>query len=321
MGKEAYFDMRAIGAVCTALWLACVWGMLRLLRRAPVMVRITAAAASLAVLTDVLYVAYFQSFYADCAAMIFLFSTCLLDWRAAQTHSTSWILSFAASAILLILWKLPYIMLVPWLFIFAVFLWWRSRSVAWMLTAALPMIPVGITVSSLPVNYIKPGTFNVIFTRLVPTAKDPVAVLAEFGFPPEAVQNSGEYVYTATTPFNDERWRARNAGSLTSQRLIAFYARHPVWMVYNLWEDLERNASRMRFRGNYRREDGQPPDRIAPSRLGWSNLRSFLLRKMRWRMPLFYLAILIGGASWALRGPSPGRRSAADFVSPLRECP
>jgi hypothetical protein len=49
VGIEAHFDIRVLGAVCAAMWMACAWGMLRLLTGAPAAVKITAGVTCLAV--------------------------------------------------------------------------------------------------------------------------------------------------------------------------------------------------------------------------------------------------------------------------------
>lgn len=301
LGKESHFDIRVLGGVCATLWLICIWSVLRLLRNAPTLVKGTAAALAVVVFTDVLFVAYFHSFYGDCAAMIFLFSTCVCAWRAAQHPSRTRILAFAASAALLVWSKGPHALIAPWLIAFAAFWWWRSRMAAWAWSAAIMAIVTGASLASVPAGYGAGTTFNVIFTRLVPTTSDPVRVLAAFGLPPEAATYSGEHVYTPTTPFKDEAWRARYAASLTPQRLLLFYVRNPGPAIDSLWKDLIASAN-MRVFAYYRHPGGRQPNRPARSLLGWSDLRSFLIRSVPFHLPLFYAAILIAGFWLAWRG-------------------
>jgi hypothetical protein len=301
---ESHFDIRAVGAVCTVAWLSCLWGVLRLLRSAPALVKGVAAGLAVIVLTDVLYIAYFNSFYGDCAAMIFLFATCLTAWRAARRPAPAAILGFAATACLLVWSKGPHILIAPWLIGFACFWWWRSHVRAWGLSAALVLLATVTSLWSVPKDYAAGTTFNVIFARLVPTAAAPTQVLAAFGLPPEAVRYAGEYVYTATTPYNEPGWRARYADSLAPQRLALFYVRNPGVTFRSLWHDL-RASSNMRIFAYYRTKGRRQPDRPVRSLGGWSDLRAWLLRSAPWHMPLFYTGILIGGAVLTIRGRRP----------------
>lgn len=307
VGRESSFDLRAVGVVCTILWLACAWAVLRLIRNAPSRVRIAAAIICVVVLTDVLYVAYFQSLYGDAAAILFLFGCCVLAWRATQARSNLLVLAFAATAALLIWSKGPHVLIAPWLVAFACFWWWRTGLQGWGWGAALLVAATASSLWSTPSDYGTATTFNVIFARLLPEAQDPVPVLAEFDLPPDAAKYKGEYVYTPTTPFKDVEWRTRHAASLTPERLVCFYARHPGWMVQNLWSDLVDSAD-MHYFIRYRREDGQPADRSAPSLLGWSSFRSLLLRWVPWHLPLFYAAVFIAGIALVWRGTESWQR-------------
>jgi hypothetical protein len=301
VGKESHFDIRALGAVCMALWLICTWAMLRLLRGAPVPVRIAAGALALVVLTDVLFVAYFHSFYGDLAAMIFLFGTVVLAWHAALRPASATVLTFAASATLLVWSKGPHALIAPWLIAFAIFSWWRGRAAAWLWSAAILVMATALSLAAVPPGYETGTTFNVIFTRLVKDSPDPVRVLAAFDLPPEAVKYSGEYVYTPTTPYKDEAWRARYAGSLTPQRLLLFYFKNPGTAIASLWRDLTDSAN-MRIFAYYRHPLTDQPNRPVRSLLRWSDLRSLLIRYVPFHVPLFYAAILIAGGWWAWRG-------------------
>lgn len=302
--EESHFDIRALGMVCTAAWLICIWAVLRLMKNAPTLVKVTGAALAVIVFTDVLYVAYFHSFYGDCAAMIFLFSTCVIAWRAAPSRSRMWVLAFAASASLLVWSKGPHVLMAPWLIAFAVFWWWRSRLHAWALSAAIVLLAAAGSLWCVPADYAAGTTFNVIFARLLPAAKDPAHVLTAFGLPAEASRYAGEYVYTATAPYNDRTWRTRYAASLTPRRLALFYVSNPGVTFKNLWQDLVASAN-MRIFAYYEQEGRRQPDRPTRSLLGWSNLRSLLLRSVPWHMPLFYAAILIVGTALAWRGTRP----------------
>jgi hypothetical protein len=312
VGRESTFDIRALGAVCSVLWLMGIWGLLRLLRPAPAPVRIAAAVIAVVVLTDVFFVAYFHSFYGDCAAMIFLFATCLGAWRAAQRPTWISILAFAAGGCLLVWSKGPHALVAPWLVAFAAWGWWRSGAAAWIWSAAIIAAATAASLTAVPAGYGAATTFNVVFNRLVPTAADPVPVLAEFDLPPEAAKYSGEYVYTPTTPFNDPSWRARYDASLTPRRLLRFYARNPEAAVDSLWWDLKQSAH-MRLFAYYLNRSGERTKRPVRPLLGWSDLRSFLIRSAPLHLPLFYAAVLAGG--WFIwRGPAPWQRMGGALV-------
>ena len=309
-GSESSFDIRVLGAVCAAIWLACIWFALRLLRPAPTAVRLTAAVLLVLIFTDVLYIAYFHSFYGDCAAMILLFVTCLLAWRAAESPSPARILAFAASSSLLVWSKGPHVLIAPWLIALSLFWWWRGGGRAWLASAAIVLVASAGSLAVVPKGYASGTTFNVIFARLLPTSPDPVRVLAAFDLPPEAAVFAGEYVYTATNPYRDPAWRARYEGSLTAQRLALFYLRNPAAASHSLWRDLTGSA-KMRLVVYYRHKGRRQPNVPARPLLGWSDLRSSLLRAVPWHLPLFYAIVLASACVVLIRGKERWQQSGA----------
>src|SRR5262245_48045733 len=66
----------------------------------------------------------------------------------------------------------------------------------------------------------------------------------------------------------------------------------------------------MRSLGNYRRENGQPPWRLAPSLLGWNSVRARLLSAAPWHVPVLYALVLVVAGAWVIRGQEPWQRTA-----------
>ena len=312
-GPESHFDIQVLGGVCAAAWLLCLWGVLRRLRAAPRLVKGIAAVLALVVCTDVLYVAYFHSFYGDCAALIFLFATCAAAWNAAARRSAIAVLAFGACGVLLIWSKGPHVLIAPWLMAFALFWWWRSRLRSWLVTVAVVLVASAASLLAVPEGYGSGTTFNVIFARLLPMSADPVRVLAEFGLPPEAAAFSGEYVYTPTNPYKDPEWRARHAASLAPQRLALFYLRNPQAAARNLWRDLNESAT-MRLFTYYL---DSTPRKPANSLLRWSDVRSTLLREVPWHIPLLYVAMFVSGVALAVRGRQPWQRIGGSLCTAM----
>jgi len=64
------FNIRWLGAVHAAIFLAVIFGFLAILRRLTFWKAVLVASAAVWIFTDVLYVAYFNSFYTDTAALL-----------------------------------------------------------------------------------------------------------------------------------------------------------------------------------------------------------------------------------------------------------
>src|SRR5581483_237855 len=81
VAKPGMFDLRVIGAVHAAVFLVALALFLPLLRRAPPLRRTTLILAALLVFCDVGYVSYYNSFYMDAPAFLFLLLTIVFFLR------------------------------------------------------------------------------------------------------------------------------------------------------------------------------------------------------------------------------------------------
>jgi len=126
--------------------------------------------------------------------------------------------------------------------------------------------------------------------------------------PAEDAKFSGEYIYTKTNPYQDRAWRERYEPSLTPSRLAMFYVRNSRFALRNLWRDLRESSNMRMFAYYYKNNRGGQSDVPAKSLLGWTTLRSWLLRTVPWHLPLFYGAAIATGLIFVSIAAQPWQR-------------
>ena len=185
ISKDGQFDIRVMGVVSAAVFLLALW------------LLVSAGggywALGLAVIfifCDAVYTTYFNSFYMDAGALLFLLLGCAAYVRRMPVLLLACAMLLAAS-------KTQYAVMGLWL---AVLFWWIGRR--WMAGAVLATALVTFGFSS-PPDYAAKNAFNVIFTRLVPDSKDPDRTLAELGLDGSYRQWIGQNAYAPDSRLED----------------------------------------------------------------------------------------------------------------------
>src|SRR5581483_10933147 len=103
-GNHKQFDIRYVGAVHASVFLIALPTLIIVLRRRSWTFRLPLLAFVIWVFTDVAYVAYYNSFYSDAAAVVALFVAVALALLIVARDGRSWLLllAFAASSLLFI---------------------------------------------------------------------------------------------------------------------------------------------------------------------------------------------------------------------------
>jgi hypothetical protein len=292
------FDIRWLGALHAALFLAAFFLLLRYLRPWPPWSRILLGAAAIWIFGDVAYVAYCNSFFADTAAVAGVLLMVPLALRAAldKRPGEGTLLLLAISALLFIASKPQHaaVGLIP-----AVMVLWVLRR---RLLAALLIFSLwGVVTLASPEIRARP-VFNLIFLKIARQSPTPERDLAELGLGPQDVRYIGMHADQPGSPFNDPTWRADFLERTGAGKVAWFYARHPVKTLLILASDLHLEAFHIRppDLGNFQREEGLPPGTRERHFNSWSVVRTLLYVWWWWHMAVWY-ALFFGGALWVSR--------------------
>jgi len=278
VSKTGTFDLRFIGLVHGALYLAALWLALPLLRRLGDRARVFCAALLLLVFGDVLYVSALNSFYMDASALVFFLLTTVslcrvLAWR--RRADTLWFLLFALCFICSKAQHAPLGLLIalmiaiqPSVFLPGLNKWWRLTAIGTLIVA------VAFAVNAAPREYRATPLFSQIFYGILPRSHNPSRDFKTLGLDDTYKKYIGMHAYSEGTPLPDPDFDRAFLQQVSSARLLWLYTRSPA-LTYSLLRDGLSDAGHQRARmGNFDRGAGLPPSAESQSFALWSGLKA-----------------------------------------------
>jgi hypothetical protein len=290
---KEYFDIRVLGVLYLALFLVAIYLALLATRRMRMRIRAPIAFATIFLLTDAGYIAYFNTFYSEPTAMVSL----LLALGCALlliTRSDSWVLLvgyFAASAILITAKPMCVVFALP-LALFGVYLSGRislgRRFMAGIaLACALCILAVWYNAQSpqwlrLNANYIA------IFQDLLPNSKTPDQDLDGLGLDFFWIKYTGVSPYGDASPLKSVSLKTDFEQRIHTATIAKFYLERPA----RLFDLCRRCAShtlitRVDHLGYYTQESGKPFKSQPPG--PWSEIRDSVFPKNIWMLAGFLI--------------------------------
>ena len=287
------FDIRWLGALHGILLLCAVYALIRRLRPLPRGRAILIAAVAVWIFTDVSYVAYFNSFYTDAAALLglLLMIPLAVDIAAAGLRNGNAIL-FCLAALLFIGSKPQHAI---WGFLPAGWIALADRRRA--LLAAFTLLALsGIALRLRPQDYSAAPLFNLVFAKLTLHGPTPKEFLRELGLPEEDSAFIGMNAFMPGAPVLDPAWLARFEQQTSYRAVLKWYLQHPLRTLEILNQTLVVEGFQIRARNvsNFRRQDGFPPSARTDRFASWSDFRSAMFLKWPHHILVWYLLVIIG---------------------------
>jgi len=317
------FDIRWLGAIHSAVFLAAFYTILLLLRPFRLWPRALLSLAALLILTDVWLVSYFNSFYMDTAALLgglaMVALAAHLLWRPGL-HPLL-LGSFGFAAILYCTAKPPHALggLLPAAFLLV--LAWRTRARLARAIATLMAVCIAAaaawTLHATPEAYRIPTEFEVVFYRIANHTPSPAAELRELGLDETYLRWVGWVAFREGWPGTDPAWSRRFLECTSYARILRYYVAHPGRTASFLWLDLRSSAwvRRLKYDGNFPRSAGHPPLTLASDFGWWSALASRAARAYPAGIAVWHCFILLAGPILALRARTQWSRALAWSLS------
>ncbi len=305
--RNGEFDIRALGAVHAALFLLAFGCFVPLLRGLRPALQIGLATLAIVLFCDVTYSMYYNTFYMDAGAFVFLMLTlgffARALWRENSKSVDAW-LAVLFAALMLTAKSQHALLAIPLL----VLVFWKGR-VMWprrtLISSALAAILVaGASAYSLiegtPPGYANPCLYNMIFGRILPTADDPAGELASLGLDNSYLQYMGTDNYASDSPMHDDAWAEEFMRKTSFGDLAAFYITHPLRAMDVAQMALE-DASTLRppDLGNYDKSAGRRPNAKSHAFALWSTAKRAALWPVPGLYPLLF-AIAVGIIIWRI---------------------
>ena len=304
------FNIRWLGAVHAIIFLAVFYLFLLAARPMGVWPAFILGSVGICIFTDVLYVAYFNSFYSDTAALLGLLgSTVLAVLIITRGPNLLLLIAFSVFAILLIASKSQHAL---WGFLPALFVLAASKQQKLVLARAIGFgmgtLLLGTSffvVKTTPADYQGQALFDLIFFKLAKNSPDAAQDLRDLGLSRRELPYVGMHAYREDSPAQDAKWLQSFCQRTSYSKVVRLYLRQPSRTLKLLREDLETKAPYTRNAyANFRRQDARKPRQVAERFALWSNIRSRLFFFWPEHILVWYLLLGAGVIAILRKHPS-----------------
>jgi hypothetical protein len=286
LGNLDSIDIRLLGAVHAGLFLLAFYLFLPVVSRFRPALRSAVLLMALLMFTDVMYVSYFNSFFMDTAAFLFLLLSVVSFLRALIWRRSADRWMFVVSAVLMITSKtqhyplgIPIALLLAWkggLLIPATVptrptLTFRTVSVASVLTATAFSGQF-----ETPSNYPAMGAYTVIFYELLPQSKTVASDLNELGLDESYQRYVGTHAYSDDAGLRDPKFAEAFVRKDLYSHLAWYFVKHPRRALETIVLRLDEAGRQRPPVGNYERLTGFPEFTESQSFALWSDLKARL---------------------------------------------
>ncbi len=316
--------LRLVGLMHSLLFLAALW-LLAPIVRSPVVWM-----AILAVLCDVAYFAYFNSFYMDVGSFLYLLLSAAFYARLAARHGNMrWNAAGLMVAILLLLTsKLQHTFLLGPIALLLL-LDRRMRELlprkAIAAYVALLCAAVWGMYQRVPEDYRAMAAYHVVFSDLLMYSQNQAQVLKELDLPPEMVGFRGTDAFGPESGMVHPSYRAMLIRELSHWKLLRYYLRHPEVPLRLTEAGLRDGALERHFgHGNFTKSAGKAPAAMSHAFALVSDTRRALFQPRPWLYAGYLLAVLLGMIYWYRGSPAALALAAMAgiefFLSALADC-
>jgi hypothetical protein len=273
--KDGSFDLRFIGVVHGALFLATLALFAPLLSDASRAVRIGIMALVLWIFCDVLYVANLNSFYMDVSAYLFLLLSAAAFLRLLRWHRRTDAALLSVCSLMLVTSKSQHSILGFWLaavfFAARAALWPKAPKVFAGMAALLAAASLLWLWKSAPPENALGNVYDVVFYRVLPNARNVDRALAELGLDSSWRPYIGKHQYSPGSRMDDPKF-VHAFGRKTSMGRLAFYfLTHPRDAYVAMRQSLDRAGRRRPWLGNFDPSAGLPAFAESRSFCFWSD--------------------------------------------------
>ncbi|HXB67500.1 MAG TPA: glycosyltransferase family 39 protein [Candidatus Acidoferrales bacterium] len=301
VSKDGGFDIRLMGLIHSCLFLLALWLFVPLLQGLSRRSRAALSAAALFMFCDFTYAGYFNTFYMDVPAYLFLILAAVLYLRLLRWRRRRDAILLAISAGMAIASKPQYAVLGVW---FAV-LFWTARKILWpelRMAAWLAPLVTLLTVLAVfrfcaPAGYSAKAEFNVVFAEILPHSKNVAGALGELGLDDSYRVWIGTHAYSAGSRLEEPTFYQPFLQRVGYARIARFYLRHPSDSYGALRRSLDEGARYLIPMGNFDFASGQPPLKENQSFCVWSNLKRRLYFHRAPRLLFSFLGLSVAVAA------------------------
>jgi hypothetical protein len=260
--------------------------------------KISFAVCFLIIFLDVGYSAYFNSFYGEPIALIFLLLTLVLALRLTEQDRPTWIVytAFAVAAIFVAGSKVQYapagiiLCLLSFRFMrLSSQRSWRRGVAIW--SALLLLFSVGIYMTA-PKELRVINQYQSVFYGILKDSPTPEQDLRDLGLDPKLAVLANTNYFTPNTPIpqQSEELKRDFYSHISHGKIAMFYVKHPA-RYWNKLQVTAHNAMNLRpsYLGNYEKAEGLEPGKISSTYSTWSSFKNHVLPHTLWFIGIIYI--------------------------------
>jgi hypothetical protein len=291
------FDIRFLSAIYICLLLTAFVLSLRLKLLASRTSKLAFAFLFIIIFLDVGYVAYFNSFFGEPIAFIFMLMTTALALRVAERkYPSRWLFfCFFLSGLFLTGSKLQYAPIGLFLCLISLrFIklsdkpYWKKAVAA---CSALILLASAAMYVSAPKTFKEINQYQSVFFGILKNSPSPEQDLEELGLDKKLASLANTNYFTPETdiPQQSEELRQEFYSQISHPKIAAYYLTHPA----RFWEKLQVTAHnsmtiRVAYSGNYEQSGGFAPGKLSSSFSLWSQFKSKYIPHKLWFICCFY---------------------------------
>ncbi len=320
--RAGLFDLRVLGLLHAALLLFGLALIIAAAQPLPTVPRRVLSVLLVFVLTDVGYVALFNSFYSQTASLIFLIATagCFAMMLKAKRLQWIWFASFVVASILFTTSKpqeAPQAILLAALVLSAPRVIKLERPLLVGFAATLLLFAVtafSFRYTSREVH--TPCLFNTVFDELLRHSPDAAADLRAFNLNPELIRYAATNAFQAGTPVRSPEFQTEFFARVDYDDILFFYLARPSRLYALLARRATYAFSLVTGFGNFDSSAGRPEWARSASFKMWSDLKKNILPSSIWTLIALFIAHAMAViVLWRRGHPSPRvRLGLAGFV-------
>jgi hypothetical protein len=320
LSKDGSFDLRLMGLIHSLLLILAANLLVGVLAGIPGWRRWLLWTMAIFCFSDVMYVSYFNSFYMDAGALIFLTLAVVFFLRAAAWRNkvdTIWLI---ICVVLLLLSKSQHAILGLWLApLFALFgssLWPHNGRVFSVVSAAVVVCVTILSVKLSPFDYAARGYYTVIFTQILPHSKNVTADLQALGLDDSYLNRIGTHAYSDNAGMDDPEFARVFMQRTSYARLGWFFLTHPRDAPLALEVSLGEAGRQRPPMGNFDRSAGLPALSESQAFAVWSNAKRRIFHEhgIRYLNYCVFTTVLICAITSARRRTLPNVLLAGIFA-------
>ncbi|HLM98286.1 MAG TPA: hypothetical protein VK335_03335 [Bryobacteraceae bacterium] len=298
LSKDGSFDLRVMGCIHGALFLAAVILLVPLLDGVSRALRLVFCGAALFMFCDVMYVSYFNSFYMDVAGYLSLLLAVVLYLRVLRWRRRVDAILLVVCTLVAVTSKPQHALLGIWftlLFLLLPDVMWGGRKlVAAAVSIAMLLATWAAFQFETPPMQTAKSCFNVAFMLILPNSKNVDRTLAELGLDNSYRKWIGSTAYAEGVGLDERANYEPFKRKLSYGRLAWFFLTHPLNAYRSLRAALnEGGMQRPKYLGNFEAASGQPARAQSQSFAAWSDLKRMLFYDHAPRFLLSFLGLAV----------------------------